>query len=60
MGFPNSANPFGPVTGKHQAKWVSVPGTPGTRPLVAPKRKKGVSALTKIAEQLPMKLQKIL
>ena len=59
MGFPNSHNPFGTATRNHQAQWIARPEKTTQSPHVTVKRRKGVSALTKISQQLPMKLPKI-
>lgn len=53
--FPVGLSPFGEFTKRHQVEWVRVPDS---RPRVTPrtKRREGVPALTRIADQLPKKL----
>ena len=55
---PSGNAPFGEVTKRHQAKWITEADAK-VRPRLRARRRKGASVLTKIAEQPPAKLPKL-
>lgn len=55
MGFPNSYNPHGKLTLRHQVKWIATP-RPKPKAVTHIKRNVGVPALIKIAAQPAKKL----